>query len=189
MAAAAERRAAALTASVAGVDREASRIWSVLRAMHRRRPGWTARVGEPPEPLLPQSADLGYPDQSVPEARALALLDRASRRISQAKRGIPRPAPPRRVLPLLPVVGAAAAAFTALFAAGLVTLGGGYTTMQLVLRTAGWSVFFVAPFTGLPLAATLLDRLFGSRLDIGAIGLLVLGGMAAASGISIALAH
>ncbi|GAB7043528.1 MULTISPECIES: hypothetical protein [Catenuloplanes] len=189
MAGAAARRAAALTASVAEVDREASRIWSALRAMHRRRPGWAARVGDPPEPLLPQSADLGYPDQSVPEARALALLGRASRRISQAGRGAPRPAPPRRVLPLLPVVGAAAAAFTALFAAGLVTLGGGYTTTQLVLRTAGWSVFFVAPFTGLPLAAALLDRLFGSRLDIGAIGLLVLGGMAAASGISIALAH
>lgn len=189
MAAAAERRAAALTASVGGVDREASRIWAALRAMHRRRPGWAARVGEPPEPVLPQSADLGYPDQTVPEARALALLHRASRRIDQARRGVPRPAPPRRVLPLLPVVGAAAAAFTALFAAGLVTLGGGYTTMQLVLRTAGWSVFFVAPFTGLPLAAVLLDRVFGSRLDVGAIGLLVLGGMASASGISIALAH
>ncbi|MDP9797380.1 hypothetical protein J2S43_005892 [Catenuloplanes nepalensis] len=188
MAAAAARRSAALTASVADVDREASRIWAALRALHRRRPGWAARVGDPPEPVLPQSANLGYPDQAAPETRAVALLDRATRRIDSAKRGTARPSPPRRVLPLLPVVGAAAAAFTALFAAGLVTLGGGHTTTQLVLRTAGWSVFFVAPFTGLPLAAALLHRLFGSRLDIGAVGLLVLGGMAAATGISIALA-
>ena len=189
MAGTAERRAAALTVSVAEVDREATRIWAMLRAMHRRRPGWAAKVGEPPEPLLPQSADLGYPDQAAPEARALALLERAARRIKQSRHGVPRPAPPRRVLPLLPVVGALAGAFTALFAAGLVTLGGGYTTTQLVLRVAGWSAFFVAPFTGLPLASALLDRLFGSRLDIGAIGLLLLGGMAAASGISIALSH
>ncbi|MDR7281090.1 hypothetical protein [Catenuloplanes atrovinosus] len=189
MAGAAERRADALAVSVAEVDREAARIWAALRAMHRRRPGWASRVGDPPEPLLPQSPDLGYPDQVDPEARARALLDRAVRRVHAARRGAPRPSPPRRVLPLLPVLGAAAAAFTALFAAGLVTLGGGYTTAQLVLRVAGWSAFFVAPFTGLPVASALLDRMFGSRLDIGAVGLLVLGGMASASGISMALSH
>lgn len=189
MASAAERRAGALTITVAEVDRESVRLWHALRGLHRRRPGWAGRVGEPPEPMLPQSADLGYPDQAAPDARALALLERAARRISNARHRTPRPSPPRRVLPLLPVVGAAAAAFTALFAAGLLTLGGGYTTAQLVLRVVGWSAFFLAPFTGLPLASALLHRLFDSRLDVGAIGLLVLGGMASASGISMALSH
>ncbi|WP_033340200.1 hypothetical protein [Catenuloplanes japonicus] len=190
MAAAAERRAGALTISVAEVDRESARIWRALRGLHRRRPGWAGRVGEPPEPVLPQSADLGYPDQAGPDAQAQALLDRAVRRIVRARRGAPRPSPPRRVLPLLPVVGAAAGAFTALFAIGLLTLCGwfGYTTAR-VLWVAGWSAFFLAPFTGLPVAAALLHRLFDSRLDVGAIGLLVLGGMASASGISMALAH
>jgi hypothetical protein len=202
MAAAAERRAGALTVSVAEVDRESARLWQALRGLHRRRPGWASRVGVPPEPMLPQSPDLGYPDQAAPDSRAQALLDRAARRITLARHGVPRPAPPRRVLPLLPVVGAAAAAFTALFAAGLMTLSGGNTgahlitlsgdglpSVQLVLRVAGWSAFFLAPFTGLPLASALLNRLFDSRLDVGAIGLLVLGGMASASGISMALGH
>ncbi|GAA2039549.1 hypothetical protein [Polymorphospora rubra] len=120
-------------------------------------------------------------DGLSPAARA---LERAGRRIAAAHPGAPRSPVPRLVLPFLPVVGAALAALTGLVAAGLVAVApDGATSLPRVL---GWLVFLVAPFSAIPPVAVWL-RHVGSRLDGGATGLLLLGGMAAGTILSLTL--
>ena len=48
-----------------------------------------------------------------------------------------------------------------------------------VLRALGWLAYLAAPFTGVPVAAAWVGRKLDSRLDTGAFGLLVVGGLIA----------
>jgi len=177
----ADRRTGIAAAAVVEVDREAARLWDELR----RGAGWWARLRQPGELPLP---DRTYqpPDD---EDEALALLDGAARRIDQARRGAPRAPLPRWLLPLLPPLGATAATMTGLVAGGLVTLAHFDSELAWPLRLLGWLTFLIAPFTGVPPAALWVSRQFGSRLDTGAIGLIVLGGMAAGCGLSLLFAR
>jgi hypothetical protein len=95
---------------------------------------------------------------------------------------------PRWVLPLLPVLGALIAGLTGLLAAGLVTFGGAEVPGGLLIRGLGWLSFLVAPSAGVPVAALLAHRRLQARLDLGGIGLTLLGGMVAATLLSLTFA-
>jgi hypothetical protein len=190
---AADRRAGAAAASVLEVDREAARLWEHLG----RARGIRARaLGELPEPApveaLPRVAIQRGPDggaaaQDRP-ASARTLLSSAADRIDESVRRIPRRPLPRWVLPLLPFVGALVAAATGLLAAGLVTLGETAIAGGLVLRGLGWLAFLVAPSAGVPVAAYTAHRTMNARLDIGGVGLTLMGGMVAATILSLTFA-
>jgi hypothetical protein len=100
--------------------------------------------------------DPGPPSQADP----LALLESASTRVERARRG-GEPLP-LVILPLLFLLGAASATVVAVFGVLL-----------------GWLLLLPAPLAGLPLAHRWVDSRFAARLDPGAIGVLVLGGMLA----------
>ncbi|GLH95659.1 hypothetical protein [Phytohabitans aurantiacus] len=177
----ADRRAGAAATAVVKVDREATRLWDELR----RVLGWRGRrLGDLPPPT---PVDL-LPTGSAP-AMAVDLLDGAARRIDQARRGAPRPPLPRWILPLLPPLGALGATMTGLVAGGLVTIAHFDTGLQWPLRLLGWLAFLLAPFTSVPVAAICVDRQFNSRLDTGAAGLTVLGGLCAGCALSLLFAR
>ncbi|MFC0530873.1 hypothetical protein [Phytohabitans kaempferiae] len=140
-------------------------------------------TGREPSPTARRDAVVGA------GAEAVALLDSAAKRIDQMRRGAPRAPLPRWLLPLLPPLGAVAATMTGLVAGGLVTLAHFESGLTWPLRLLGWLTFLIAPFTGVPPAALWVGRQFGSRLDTGAIGLIVLGGMAAGCGLSLLFAR
>ena len=48
-----------------------------------------------------------------------------------------------------------------------------------VIRALGWLAYLVAPFTGIPVAVAWVGRRMDSRLDTGAAGLIVVGGLIA----------
>ncbi|MGN9911677.1 hypothetical protein ACTMTJ_29470 [Phytohabitans sp. LJ34] len=175
----ADRRTGAAAAAVVEVDREAARLWDELR----RSAGWWARVRRLGE--LPPPARAG----DLPDGPPGELLDGAAKRIDKVRRGAPRAPLPRWLLPLLPPLGATAATMTGLVAGGLVTLAHFESELAWPLRLLGWLAFLIAPFTGVPPAALWVGRRFGSRLDTGAIGLIVLGGMAAGCGLSLLFAR
>ena len=52
----------------------------------------------------------------------------------------------------------------------------------------GWLAFLVAPSAGVPVAALVAHRRLDARLDIGGVGLTLLGGMIAATLMSLAFA-
>jgi hypothetical protein len=116
------------------------------------------------------------------------LLARASARIDDTVRPLSRRPLPRWVLPLLPLLGALIAGATGLLAAGLVTMGGSGLPAGTLIRGAGWLCFLVAPSAGVPVAAVLAHRRLQARLDIGGIGLTLLGGMIAATLMSLTFA-
>jgi hypothetical protein len=176
-AAAAERRAAAAASTVVEVDREASRLWDELRKV---RSPWAPRSGPPPEPAV-------IVDGSASREAVVAALDRASRRIDGARRGAPRAPLPRFATPLLPLIGAATAGLTGLVAGGLVTVAELGAPGAGVLRALGWLAYLAAPFTGIPVAAAWVGRRLDSRLDTGAAGLLVVGGLTALCALATAL--
>jgi hypothetical protein len=122
-------------------------------------------------------------------AAAVELLDAAAARIDQARRGAPRSPLPRWLLPLLPPLGAVCATMTGLVAGGLNTLAHLDTDLHWPLRLLGWLTFLLAPFTGVPPAALLVDRQLGSRLDTGATALIVLGGLTAGCTLSLLFAR
>jgi hypothetical protein len=176
----AERRANAAGTTVVEVDREAARVWDELR----RAGSWWSRLRRVGD--LPLPDQIGHtPAGGAVEAEAVALLDAAARRIDPVRRGAARAPLPRWLLPLLPPLGATAATMTGLVAGGLVTLAHFDSELAWPLRLLGWLTFLIAPFTGVPPAALWVGRQFGSRLDTGAIGLIVLGGMAAGCGLSL----
>jgi hypothetical protein len=153
------RRAASIATTVAEVDRDADRLWRTLRGSV----GWRGRrLGATPEPA------------ATVESEAKAPLRRAAERLAgaNAKQDHGKHLP-RRVLPLLPGMGAGAAALVACLAAGLLVPGAAVSTVL------GQLVFFLAPFAGLPVSAAWVNRRYAARLDTGAIGLTVLGGMLA----------
>jgi hypothetical protein len=94
----------------------------------------------------------------------LALLDSASARVERARRG-GEPLPPF-VLPLLFGIGAVASFL-----------------ISLLGTRIGWPVLLLAPLAGLPVARRWVDHRYAARLDPGAIGLLVLGGMVATAAV------
>jgi hypothetical protein len=96
--------------------------------------------------------------------------------------------PPRWALPLLPVVGALVSTATALLAAGLVTLGRSEIEGGVLLRGLGWLAFLAAPSAGVPVAAHLAQHRLRARLDVGGVGLTLLGGMLAATILSLSFA-
>jgi hypothetical protein len=107
----------------------------------------------------------GVPDAgSTSHTDPAALLESASTRVERARRG-GEPLPPM-VLPLLFLLGAGCAA--------AVTLLGIFL---------GWLVLLPAPLVSLPIARHWVDNRFGARLDPGAIGVLILGGMLASAAV------
>ena len=189
----ADRWAGAAAAQVLEVDREAARLWEELR----RAPGMRVRaLGELPEPLpieaLPRTALESGPDSGAalpaPRQSARILLGRAAERIDVNVRPPLRRSPPRWVLPLLPLLGALVAGLCGLIAAGLVTVGSSGVSGGAVLRGLGWLAFLVAPSAGVPVAAALSHRRLRARLDIGGIGLTLIGGMLAATVLSVTFA-
>ncbi|BCJ54506.1 hypothetical protein Asp14428_59810 [Actinoplanes sp. NBRC 14428] len=192
-AAAADRWAGAAAAQVLDVDREAARLWDQLR----RAPGLRVRaLGEVPEPIaidaLPRVALERSPDSRspvpAPRQSARTLLARAAERIDVTVRPAERRSLPRWVLPLLPLLGALVAGLTGLLAAGLVTVGSTDVPGATLIRGLGWLAFLVAPSAGVPVGALVAHRRLHARLDIGGIGLTLLGGMAAATLLSVTFA-
>jgi hypothetical protein len=188
---AADRWAGAAAAQVLDVDREAARLWDQLR----RARGIRARaLGELPEPaaieVLPRVAIQQSGETAVaepPRQSARTLLARASERIDVTVRPAARHPLPRWTLPLLPLLGALIAGATGLLAAGLVTMGDAPIAGAVVVRVLGWLAFLLAPSAGVPLAAALAHRR-NARLDIGGVGLTLLGGMLAATLLSLSFA-
>ncbi len=184
----ADRWAGAAAAQVLDVDREAGRLWDQLRRARGLR---VRALGELPEPapvdVLPRvalQAAAGQPRR----ASAQALLARAASRIDETVRPAARRPLPAWALPLLPFLGALIAATTGLVGAGLVTLGDNGIAAGPLVRGLGWLCFLVAPSAGVPVAAALAHRRLQARLDIGGIGLTLLGGMIAATLLSLSFA-
>lgn len=191
---AADRWAGAAAAQVLEVDREAGRLWEQLRRARGLR---IRALGEVPEPApvetLPRVALQRRPFDEGPIAgpdreSAHALLARASERIEDTVRPAVRRPLPRWVLPLLPVLGALVGGGIGLLAAGLVTFGGTGVPGGLLIRGLGWLAFLVAPSGGVPVAALVAHRRLEARLDIGGIALTLLGGMLAATVLSLLFA-
>jgi hypothetical protein len=188
-AASADRWAGAAAAQVLEVDREAARLWDQLR----RAPGLRVRaLGEVPEPAPVEALPrIALPAGSAPgpeRASAQALLARAAGRIDDTVRPAARRPLPAWMLPLLPFLGALLAATTGLVGAGLVTLGDSGVPAAALVRGLGWLCFLIAPSAGVPVAALLAHRRLQARLDIGGIGLTLLGGMIAATLLSLTFA-
>jgi len=194
----ADRWAGAAAAQVLDVDREAARLWEQLRRARGLR---MRSLGELPEPAsidaLPQVALPGTPSSSSslssspegePPQSPRVLLARVAERIDVTVRPAGRRALPRWALPVLPLVGALMAALTGLVASGLVTIGGTGVWGGPVLRGLGWLAFLVAPSAGVPAAAAAAHRWLEAKLDIGGIGLTLLGGMISATLMSLAFA-
>ena len=189
---AADRWAGAAAAQVLDVDREAARLWEQLRRARGMR---VRALGELPEPApveaLPRVALPRDPsDGEAPAGRESprALLARAAGRIDDTVRPASRRALPRWVLPLLPLAGALVAALAGLVASGLVTVGSMGVWGGTALRGLGWLCFLAAPSSGVPVAALLAHRRLQARLDVGGVGLILLGGMIAATLMSLAFA-
>jgi hypothetical protein len=190
---AADRWAGAAAAQVLDVDREAARLWDQLR----RARGLRVRVlGELPEPAsveaMPRVALQRRPEPGedvVPAGRQSprVLLSRAADRIDVTVRPAGA-AVPRWAMPLLPLTGALGALLTGLVAAGLVTFGDNAAWGGCLIRGLGWLTFLIAPSAGVPVAAYLVHRRLRARMDIGGIGLTLLGGMLAATLLSLSFA-
>jgi hypothetical protein len=85
---------------------------------------------------------------------------------------------------LLPLLGAIAAALAFAAARGLLLLGDTlHGPPGTVVTAVGQIATFAAPLAGLPAAKGYADRR-GARIDAGAIGLVVLGGMLAVGALS-----
>ena len=189
---AADRWAGAAAAQVLDVDREAARLWDQLR---RARGLWVRALGELPEPAavetLPRVALQREPDSgstSSGRESARALLARVAGRIDGTIRPARRRPLPRWALVLLPLVGALVAGAAGLVAAGLVTFGSAPVPGAAVIRALGWLAFLVAPSAGVPVAAAVAHRHLQAKLDIGGVGLTLVGGMIAATLLSLVFA-
>ncbi|WP_250001898.1 hypothetical protein [Actinoplanes sp. M2I2] len=192
----ADRWAGAAAAQVLDVDREAARLWDQLRQARGLR---MRSLGELPEPApveslprvaLPSAASSPASSTAPGTARPSprTLLAQAAERIDHTIRPAGRRALPRWALPLLPLVGAVVAALAGLVGSGLVTFGSTGVWGGAVIRALGWLAFLVAPSAGVPVAALFAHRRLQARLDIGGIGLTLLGGMVAATLMSLAFA-
>ena len=190
----ADRWAGAAAAQVLDVDREAARLWDQLRRARGLRMRSLGEVPEPasidalPQVALPRAPSPSSSADGEPAQSPRVLLARVAARIDVTVRPAGRRALPRWALPVLPLVGALIAALTGLVAAGLVTIGGTGLWGGPVLRGLGWLAFLVAPSAGVPVAAASAHRWLEAKLDIGGIGLTLLGGMISATLMSLAFA-
>ena len=184
-AAAADRWAGAAAAQVLDVDREAARLWDQLRRARGMR---IRALGELPDPAPVEALPRVALGPGPARTSAQALLTRAAGRIDDTVRPAARRPLPVWALAFLPFLGALVAATTGLVAAGLVTLGDSAASGGSVVRGLGWICFLVAPSAGVPVAALLAHRRLQARLDIGGIGLTLLGGMIAATLLSVSFA-
>ncbi|NUR70128.1 MAG: hypothetical protein HOU81_04860 [Hamadaea sp.] len=144
--------------AVADVDRQADRIWAELLAGHR----WRARRAGP----LPAPAVGPNPGDPA------ALIASAAARVARSRRGAE--ALPLPLLLSLALIGGFAAVAVGLLAGGVG-----------VLPWLSWPLFMFAPFAGIPFAARWVDYWAATRLDTGAIGLTVLGGMLATCSVAV----
>ncbi|MET0423548.1 MAG: hypothetical protein ABW046_06715 [Actinoplanes sp.] len=188
----ADRWAGAAADQVLEVDQEAGRLWEQLRRTRGLR---VRAIGDAPEPApvesLPRVAlPRGASSSVAPYGRESprVLLARASARIDHKVRPAARRSLPRWALPVLPLLGAFIAALTGLLASGLLTVGATGVWGGPVLRGLGWLTFLLAPSSGVPVAALIAHRRLQARLDIGGIALTLLGGMIAATLLSLAFA-
>nr|WP_221375864.1 hypothetical protein [Actinoplanes polyasparticus] len=188
----ADQWAGAAAAQVLDVDREAARLWDQLRRARGLR---VRALGELPEPVpvesLPRAALPRAPESMDPPTvrqSPRALLAKAAERIDYTIRPAGRRSLPRWALPLLPILGAVVAALAGLVGSGLVSFGSTGVPGGAVIRGLGWLAFLVAPSAGVPVAALFAHRRLQARLDIGGIGLTLLGGMIAATLMSLAFA-
>ena len=191
---AADRWAGAAAAQVLDVDREAARLWDQLRRARGLR---LRALGELPEPAsveaMPRVAlqrrpepgeDIVAPGRQSPRV----LLSRAADRIDVTVRPAGDGRLPRWAWPLLPLIGALGAAIAGLVAAGLVSFGDTATWGGPVIRGIGWLAFLVAPSAGVPVAALVTHSRLRARMGIGGIGLTLIGGMGAATLLSLSFA-
>jgi hypothetical protein len=116
------------------------------------------------------------------------LLAHAAELVEVTVRPAARRPLPRWTLPVLPLAGAVCAAMTSLVGAGLVTFGDTGVWGSSVIQGLGWLAFLVAPSAGVPVAALFAHRRLLARLDIGGVGLTLVGGMVAATLMSLAFA-
>ena len=165
---------ASATTALADTDAEAERIWRALRDRLGRRGRRGRRLDSVPEPV-----------ESTVDARdARDLLVAAAARVARSARRDTGGELPTHILAALPAVGAAAACGIGLVAGGLAALAdAGFSA----LGALAWLVFLAAPFGGLPPAYAWAVRRYRARLDGGAIGLTVLGGMVACCALIVAL--
>jgi hypothetical protein len=174
----ADRRAAKAASTVVDVDREVGRLWGELHPMR----GWLRGRGRD----LPEPVQYAAGRDLAGDEAASAALDRASREVDAAG----RPARPRGPMPgwmpvLLPFVGATVAALLGLLSGGLVTLADLGAPGADMWRMVGWIAFLLAPLAGVPVASVWIRRRFGARLDTGAAGLIVLGGLVALCSVAV----
>lgn len=148
--------------AVADVDQQAERIWTELLSGHR----WRARRAGP----LPAPA--AGPVAGPVAADPASLLANAAARVARARRGAE--ALPLPLLLSLVALGALGAVALGLLAGAVADL-----------HWLSWPLFMLAPFVGIPVAARWVDYWAATRLDTGAIGLTVLGGMLAACGVAV----
>ncbi len=190
----ADRWAATAAGQVLDVDREAERLWEQLRRARGLR---LRALGDLPDPApvdplprvaLPRTPVLDDVPPVAGSVSARMLLARAAGRIDDRAQPVSRRPLPRWALPLLPLLGALAAGLTGLLAAGLVTFGTDPMPGGPVVRFLGWLSFLAAPSAGVPVAALLAHRRLLARLDIGGVGLTLLGGMVAATLLSLTFA-
>jgi len=144
--------------AVADVDQQAERIWTQLLAGQR----WRARRAGPlPAPAIgPVAAD------------PASLLASAAARVARSRRGAE--ALPLPLLLSLVTLGALGAIALGLLAGAVADL-----------HWLSWPLFMLAPFAGIPVAARWVDYWAATRLDTGAVGLTVLGGMLATCGVAV----
>ncbi|MEV4621259.1 hypothetical protein AB0J74_21455 [Asanoa sp. NPDC049573] len=179
-----DRRAAAAASAVVEVDREAERLWSDLQRT-RAWPGH--RPGTVPEPA-PATAQ---PALDVDDDASTAVLARVAHQIhgGPPRIGIGLSGKlPVLVPPLLPLLGAATSAITALAASALLALANLDPPGVGFLRLVGGLAYFASPFAGIPVAAGWARRRWAARLDTGAVALTVLGGLFAWCAVIITLA-
>ncbi len=168
----AEAAEAAARQRMADVDDRATRLWLELAALLGRR---GRRIGPVPAPSAspPRGHDAGWLDGTAADP-----LDIAAETITRWAVGEPIAPVPRWTVAALPPAGATATLAVSLPIRGIAALAGSgfaHVIAEVLL--------FFAPFAGVPLVMAWSRHRFGSRPDIGAIGLTALGGMIAACGV------
>lgn len=186
------RAAAATTAAgaraaatiVGHVDDEAAHLWQALR---NQSPGRLRRgLGVPPEPAAPaqlvEPPPADAPQEGPSEPAAIRHLAAARAALARGRRREPLPGAAYTLLPLL---GAVAAALAYLAARGVLLLGHTlHGPTGVVLTAVGQIATFASPLAGLPATKGYADRR-GARVDAGAIGVVVIGGMLAVGGLNL----
>jgi hypothetical protein len=173
----------AAAAIVEHVDLEAAQVWQKLRSQAPGR--LRKRLGIPPEPAAPDEVveppPVDEPEEGPPEPAAVRHLAAAGSVLASGRR---REAFSGGAYALLPLLGAIAAALAYGLARGLLLFGHSlHGPAGVVVTAVGQIATFASPLAGLPATKGYADRR-GARIDAGAIGMVVLGGMLAVCGLN-----